>query len=145
MAARFTIKEGRAYGIQSEGQKYVRRKKVAANDEIQGRNQAFDAMCVAHQLPIPVHEFEFAKELGRGWKFDALFSGWCALEIEGNPWASVNGQKSRHFHGQGILDDILKYNEAAILGYTVLRCTWKDVESGAIFATVKRCLVGGDQ
>ncbi len=117
-------------------------KKEKADAEVKQR--LFLAGCEAHGLPVPVDEYEFCD--GRKWAFDWLFEGWLALEIEGNPWASVNGQKSRHFHGQGILDDMEKYNEAGILGYVVLRVTNKDVESGAAFALVKRALeVKGEQ
>jgi len=31
-------------------------------------NQIFDAACVAHGLPVPVHEYEFWP--GRKWRFD---------------------------------------------------------------------------
>jgi hypothetical protein len=107
-------------------------------DNKTGSNKMFDALCTAHGLPVPVQEFEFHPT--RRWRFDFLFEGWLALEIEGNVWASVNGGKSRHFHGQGIIDDMTKYNEAAILGFTVLRCTTADVESGAAFELVRRAL-----
>jgi len=39
-----------------------------------------------------------------------------AIEIEGSVW-----RKGRHTFGQGFMDDCDKYNEAALLGWCVLR------------------------
>ncbi len=90
------------------------------------------AACKAHALPTPQPEVLFAPP--RKWRFDWLFDGWLALEIEGGVWT-----QGRHTRGKGFLRDMEKYNEAAIMGYTVLRCTWDDVESGYAFELVKRC------
>lgn len=103
--------------------------------------QLFEEACKGHGLPIPDHEYKFHKT--RMWRFDYLFEGWLAIELEGDPWASVNGNKSRHFHGQGILDDMEKYNEAVIAGYAILRFTHKQVKDGSAFAVIKRALAGG--
>lgn len=95
----------------------------------------FLEMCQAHGLPAPVEEYPFAKEIGRDWRFDWLFEGYLALEIEGG--AHTHG---RHTRGVGFLGDVEKYNEAGIAGYVVLRCTPQDVKSGAAFALVRRAL-----
>jgi hypothetical protein len=100
-----------------------------------GAYPMFDAMCKAYGLPAPVHEFEFAAELGRHWRVDYLFDSWLALEIEGGVWAA-----GRHVRGQGFLDDIEKYNALTMLGYALIRCTPADVQSGAAFDLVRRAL-----
>jgi hypothetical protein len=42
--------------------------------------------------------------------------------------------------GAALLDEHKKLNAAAILGFRVLFCTPKDVESGAIFPVIKKAL-----
>lgn len=116
----------------------------------------FDKLCEAHGIPKPESEYHFAPWEGgdpkcsphagvlrcrkcgaskRGWRFDHLFDGWLALEIEGGAFT-----EGRHTRGQGFKDDIEKYNAAAIAGYVVIRCTPEDVTSGAAFALVRRAL-----
>ena len=100
-------------------------------------NELFLRLCSAHALPIPVAEYAFAKDIGRKWRFDWLFEGEVALEIEGGVW-----NNGAHVRGKHFLSDMEKYNEAAIMGYLVLRCTWDQVKSGSAFALVKRALRG---
>lgn len=68
-------------------------------------------------LSIPVREFQFCDE--RKWAFDYAWpANRIALEIEGGAWTG-----GRHTRGGGFLDDMEKYNEAACMGWRVLRCT----------------------
>ena len=61
----------------------------------------------------------------RRWRFD--FARWpIAVEVEGGSWMA----KSRHTSGKGFEKDAEKYNEAAILGWRVLRVTPAQVKSG---------------
>lgn len=106
-------------------------------------SQAFPDLCEANGLPRPEAEFSFHPQ--RRWRFDFAWEAQhVALEIEGNVWASVNGTKSRHFHGKGILADMDKYNSAAILGWFVLRVTPKQFESGGVFELLKRAFERAD-
>lgn len=97
-------------------------------------NRLFEAACIAHGLHEPVAEFRFAPP--RRWRFD-----WCwpehmiALEIEGGVWTG-----GRHTRGSGFTKDVEKYNEAALLGWRVLRCTPKQVKSGEVFELLKRAM-----
>jgi hypothetical protein len=96
----------------------------------------FCEACKAHGLPKPVEEFRFCKRL---WRFDyAWLEEKVALEVEGGVWT-----EGRHVRGTGYLGDMAKYNEAAILGWFVLRCTPKDIETGAIFPLLKKILCQG--
>jgi hypothetical protein len=98
-------------------------------------SKLFLAACREHGLPDPIFEYPFAwKAMGRKWRFDWLW-GKVALEIQGGIWT-----QGRHVRGAALLDEHKKLNAAAILGFRVLFCTPKDVESGAIFPVIKKAL-----
>ena len=64
----------------------------------------------------------------RKWRFDyAVPSLRIALEVEGGVWTG-----GRHTSGAGFLRDIEKYNEAALNGWLVLRCTPKTLWSDGV-------------
>ncbi len=108
--------------------------KKAAKNRLYEGDKVFDAMCKAHGLPFPVPEFQFAAP-ERLWAVDYCFDGWLCLEVEGGAWT-----QGRHTRGAGFLADIEKYNELAIRGYMLIRCTPEDIKTGAAFALVKRAL-----
>lgn len=91
-----------------------------------------DALCATRRLPPP--EFEWRFHPKRKWRFDVAWVPWrIALEVEGGIF--ING---RHSRGGGMLKDMEKYNEAAALGWRVLRCTPGTILTGMEFA--ERCL-----
>lgn len=66
-------------------------------------------------LPSPVEEFTFFP--GRKWRFDFAWPhAMVAVEIEGSTFAF-----GRHSRGFGALNDSIKYNEAARLGWKVYK------------------------
>lgn len=81
----------------------------------------------------------------RQWRFDYAWprSGEgldrppVALELEGSVW-----EQGRHTRGAGFSEDIVKYNEAALLGWKVIRCTPDHVKSGQALTWVLRALGG---
>lgn len=74
-------------------------------------------------LPEPVEEFKFHPT--RRWRIDLCWPDQkLALEIEGGIWS--NG---RHVRPTGFLGDLEKYNRLAILGYSLLRATPRQMES----------------
>lgn len=90
------------------------------------------ALARAYGLPDPRSEYRFAQ--GRRWRFDhAWVAERVALEIEGGVW--TNG---RHTRGSGFMRDVIKYNEAAVLGWRVIRCTPSTLADG--MATVRRAI-----
>lgn len=118
-----------------------RNKKIAANSDVyQGRDRLFDKLCVAHGLPEPVHEYEFATSIGRKWRFDYLFDGWLAVEKQGGVWS--NGH---HSGGQNQIDDMEKKNHAVLMGYAVLEFTPEQFNDGSAFAFIRRVLEGEEQ
>lgn len=68
-------------------------------------------------IPEPAQEYRFAQH--RRWRFDlAWVEQKIAIEVEGGIF--VGG---RHTHPVGFLNDMEKYNCAAMLGWRVLRWT----------------------
>jgi len=92
--------------------------------------------CRASRVPEPELEFVFAWP--RKWRFDYAFvPAKLALEIEGG--AFIVG---RHTRGRGFSNDLVKYAEAAILGWTVLRATPEQITNGTAFGWLTRWFQG---
>ncbi len=91
--------------------------------------------CRASRLPEPELEFQFHEF--RKWRFDYAWQIGSdlklALEQEGAVW--LHG---RHTRGKGFSDDLVKYAEAAILGWTVLRATPEQITNGTAFEWLTR-------
>jgi len=76
------------------------------------------------ELPTPETEFVFCND--RKWRFDfAWYEIMLSVEVEGGVWTS-----GRHTRPKSFTEDIIKYNEAAIMGWTVLRYTSDLINSG---------------
>lgn len=102
---------------------------------------AFLALLKAHGLPEPELEYAFAAPLRR-WRFDYAWPRAVppvALEQEGGLWLKGGG---RHNRAGGMIKDLAKYNRAALLGWLLLRCTPKDLKSGAVIPLLKEALAG---
>jgi len=76
----------------------------------------FEALRSA-RLPIPDAEYRFAPP--RKWAFDyAWITQRIALEVERGAWT-----RGRHTRGVGYMKDLIKYNEASVRGWTLIRVT----------------------
>lgn len=96
-----------------------------------------DYQCLHANLPAPVREFRFAPP--RRWRFDHAWPELkIALEQEGGVWT-----RGRHTRGKGYVADLEKYNEAACLGWTVIRATPQQVQDGTAFQWVQRAFARG--
>ncbi len=85
-------------------------------------------------LPAPIAQYRFAPP--RRWTFDFCWPDRkLAVEVEGGIWT-----RGRHTRGKGYERDCSKYNEAAILGFTVLRFTTGQVKNGEAIGTIERAL-----
>jgi hypothetical protein len=85
-------------------------------------------------LPPVTPEFRFAPPTL--WRFDsACPDRGVAVEIEGGSY--VGG---RHTRGPGFELDCIKYAEAAVAGWLVLRVTTRIVEDGRALALIERAL-----
>lgn len=82
-------------------------------------------------------EQEYKFHPKRKWRADFLITGTKILvEVEGGIWSG-----GRHTRGKGYLGDMEKYNEAALLGYTVLRFSTEQVKAGVAIKQIEQ-LVG---
>lgn len=87
---------------------------------------------LAHGLPEPETEFRFHRT--RRWRFDYCWPDRkIAFEREGATWS-----RGRHTSGSGYSKDAEKYNEAALMGYLVIRGTTDMIRSGLAFEQLKR-------
>ncbi|EHU8077636.1 TPA: hypothetical protein AB5C39_000661 [Vibrio mimicus] len=110
------------------------------------------ALQVRHAgLPDPQwgnNELKFHPD--RRWRFDfAWAEAKIAVEIEGGTYShgkerfeagKVVKQKSRHLTPTGFHEDCVKYGEAAILGWCVLRVDAKMVKDGSALEMLKRAM-----
>jgi len=85
-------------------------------------------------LPPPILEYKFNPD--RRYRADFCWPAhFLILEIEGATWT-----QGRHTRGQGVQNDIHKYNSAVLLGYRVLRATGQDVKDGTALTTLEKAL-----
>lgn len=85
-------------------------------------------------LPKPVTEFEFHPS--RAWRFDFAWPEYkIALEVEGGVHTG-----GRHTNPQGFLGDMEKYNNAAVLGWRIIRVTPRSLVSFATAKMIKEAL-----
>jgi len=86
------------------------------------------------KLPAPERELRFHGT--RKWRFDFAWPNIkLAVEVEGGTWA-----RGRHSRGSGFAGDAEKYNEAALLGWRILRFTGDQVNSGAAIKCIDRAM-----
>ena len=85
-------------------------------------------------LPVPAIEHRFHPT--RRWRFDRAWVPYkVACEVEGGIWS-----RGRHVRGQGFQKDCSKYNEAALLGWLVIRVTAHHIETGKALVWIRRAL-----
>lgn len=96
-----------------------------------------DLLSMAPDVPPFIREYPFAP--GRQWAFDVAWPDlMVACEYEGNTW--VPGE-SRHTTGIGYHADVIKYNEAAVLGWSVIRVTADMLRDGTYVNQLYGCLL----
>lgn len=96
--------------------------------------RAIETHMIQVGLPRPVSEFRFHPE--RRWRFDFAFPDLLvAVEVEGGVHT-----KGRHVRGYGFEQDAEKYNEAAIMGWLVVRLTGSMIKSGEGIRYVERAV-----
>ena len=82
----------------------------------------------------PIREHRFAPP--RRWRFDFAWpERLLAVEVEGGSFIA-----GRHSRGAGFEADAEKYNEAALIGWRVIRVTPRMVDDGRALALIQRGL-----
>jgi very-short-patch-repair endonuclease len=88
----------------------------------------------AAKLCQPVREYQF--HAIRKWRFDFAWPDIrLAVEIEGGIWTG-----GRHTRGKGFVGDCEKYNEASLMGWTVLRFPVDQIASGEALQFIEKAL-----
>ena len=83
-------------------------------------------------MPLLEHRFHPTRK----WRFDYAWEDHrIALEVEGGVW--VGG---RHTSGAGFVKDMEKYNEAACLGWRIIRCQPRELCTIKTVDTIKRAM-----
>lgn len=96
--------------------------------------RALDTFLRIENLPAPQKEYKFHPT--QNWRFDRAWPDlMLAAECEGGTWA-----RGRHVRGSGFEADCEKYNEAAILGWRVLRFTGRMIQDGRAVEQIKRAM-----
>lgn len=110
----------------------------AAKAEAKKRNAAsnlifFNGLLNSVGIPSAVTEHKFHPE--RQWSLDYAWPEYkIALEVEGGVF--IGG---RHTSGMGFVGDMEKYNEAASLGWFILRCQPKELLTIRVLDWVQKC------
>ena len=83
-------------------------------------------------LPEPEAEYRFHPT--RRWRFDFAYPDHkIGIECEGGTWSG-----GRHVRPNGFADDCEKYNEAAMMGWGVLRFPAGMIKSGEAIRVIER-------
>lgn len=113
-------------------------RRLAAKAERERFERMFEHQLKFAGVPFFVTQFHFAKELGRQWAADYAWPKFKLLvEIDGGLWRKGGGAHSRP---TAILRDMQKHNDAALLGFHVLRFSTDDVKSGTALRYLERVL-----
>ena len=88
----------------------------------------------AASIATPVSEYHFWP--GRRYRFDfAWVDQMVACEVEGGTWSG-----GRHTRGAGFESDCVKYSNAAIMGWCVVRVTGNMVNDGRAIHLIRQAL-----
>lgn len=96
----------------------------------------FTLLCRSQMGVECVKEYRFYQP--RRWRFDYAIPLYkIAVEVEGGVWT-----QGRHIRPQGFLDDIEKYNTAALLGWRGFRCTPDKLITNSTILLLKNAING---
>lgn len=108
--------------------------------------ETFALQLRAIKLPVPEREYRFHKT--RKFLFDFAWPRMkIAVEVEGGTYGFKNPKtgrfvrSGRHSRGDGFYNDCVKYNLAAIDGWTVLRGDSKMVNNGELLKHLEEMII----
>jgi very-short-patch-repair endonuclease len=96
--------------------------------------------CRVFGQDLPEAQTELRFHPVRKWRFDVAYPGQVAVEIDGGQWKAAGGRHSRD-------SDREKLNEAAVLGWRVLRFSTQQLEANPeqCIDTVRRALTTNNE
>lgn len=110
------------------------RRKTPRVQNTQQLTDLFTALVKADLKATCVKEFKFHPT--RKWRFDyALPEYKVAVEIDGGVWT-----QGRHTRPQGYINDLEKFNEAAAMGWLILKFTPQEQYRKATLELIKRTI-----
>ena len=99
-------------------------------------SDVFTRMCATQFGVECIREYRFYKP--RKWRFDYAMPLYkIAVEVEGGVWTA-----GRHIRPRGFLNDMTKYNTAALLGWRVFRTTPDKLLSNSTILLLKNAISG---
>jgi very-short-patch-repair endonuclease len=103
---------------------------------LRARREHLEITLLAHLravgLPLPERNWRFHPE--RQWALDFAWPDRrLAVEVEGGTWSD-----GRHVRGAGYEQDAIKYSEASILGWLLVRVTGAMVRDGRALDLIER-------
>lgn len=102
----------------------------------QTTTDAFTLLCRSQMGVECVKEYRFYQP--RRWRFDYAIPRFkIAVEVEGGVWTG-----GRHIRPKGFLNDVEKYNTAALLGWRVFRTTPDQLLSNSMLLLLKNAVNG---
>lgn len=102
--------------------------------------RALENWCLRNGCPVPVPEYQFAKSVGRKFRFDAA---WPELEIPiGLDIQGSICKNGGHNTGGGMSKDCEKFCIAATLGWRVMPCTYPQFNGGKVYEWLEAIFKG---
>lgn len=99
------------------------------NLQIEANTEYLLSLGAEFGLGLGVREFRFARAVGREYRADVAWPGFRLLvELEGGVYS-----RGRHVRGPGYEDDCEKYSLASIMGFTLIRVTYRMVDDGRAY------------
>jgi very-short-patch-repair endonuclease len=113
-------------------------RKLAARLRREAFEQLFAQQLTAARVAPAIPQYKFALALGRKWTADFAWPDLkLLLEVDGGVWRRGGGA---HSHPSNILRDMEKQNDAALLGWRVLRFTTGEIKSGHALLFLERVM-----
>ncbi len=111
-----------------------KRERYPYRASVEGLAQQIATLVLAYKFTAPQREYRFCE--GRKWQFDFAWPGKkVAVEYEGGIYSHLGHTRVGRF-----VSDMQKYNEAAILGWTVLRFGPDETRTAKAMNTMLRVL-----
>lgn len=117
-------------------------KRAARKKAVEFERKKYRLWCQANGLPMPVFEYQFAKEtFRRHWRWDICWpdvdgDGGVSVEVDGGAWT-----QGRHTRGAGFIEDQKKRAAGVQLGWRILNVTPDRLHAADTLSALKSLLL----